>query len=88
MKTVTIQDLRRHWPEVEAALQIEEEIIITRKSKPVAKLVRIVPVPERAKGKRWDPEEHKKWLKKVWGNKIFKRSDELLAADRADRKLI
>src|SRR6267378_3843738 len=35
MKTITIRDLRQRWPEAEAALQIEEEIIITRDSKPV-----------------------------------------------------
>jgi len=41
MKTVTIRDLRQRWPEAEAALQIEDEILIKRDSKPVAKLVRI-----------------------------------------------
>ena len=41
MKTITIRDLRQRWPEAEAALQIEDEILITRDSKPVGKLVRI-----------------------------------------------
>ena len=86
MKTITIRDLRQRWPEAEAALQVEEEILITRDSKPVAKLVRITE-PAR-KQKRWDPEEHRKWIKKVYGNKIFPSSDEQLARDRADRKLI
>ena len=39
MKTITIRDLRQRWPEAEAALQVEDEILITRDSKPVAKLV-------------------------------------------------
>lgn len=65
---------------------MEDEILITRDSKPVAKLVRIV--PPKAKRKRWNPEEHERWLKKVWGNKMFPSSDEQLAAARADRKLI
>ena len=39
MKTITIRDLRRRWPAAEAALKVEEEILITRDSKPVAKLV-------------------------------------------------
>ena len=39
MKTITIRDLRQRWPEVEAVLQAEDEIIVTRDSKPVAKLV-------------------------------------------------
>jgi antitoxin (DNA-binding transcriptional repressor) of toxin-antitoxin stability system len=83
MKTITIRDLRQRWPEAEAALQVEEEILITRDSKPVAKLVRISePVRKR---KRWDPEEHKRWLKKVWGGKMMPSSDAALARARADR---
>ena len=86
MKTITIRDLRQRWPEAEAALQVEHEILITRDSKPVAKLVRVVP-PE-TKRKRWNPEEHKKWIKKVYGKTVFPSIDEQLAAARADRKLI
>ena len=40
MKTFTIRDLRQRWPEAEAALKEEDEIL-TRDSKPVAKLVRV-----------------------------------------------
>ncbi len=80
MKSITIRDLRQRWPEAEAALQVEDEIIITRDSKPVAKLVRVV--PETPKRKRWNPEEHKKWLKKVWGNKQVRLVDKYLQADR------
>ena len=86
MKTITIRDLRQRWPEAEAALKIENEILITRDSKPVAKLVRLVPPV--TKRKRWNPEDHMKWIKKVYGNKIFPSIDEELAAARADRKLI
>jgi antitoxin (DNA-binding transcriptional repressor) of toxin-antitoxin stability system len=86
MKTITIRDLRQRWPEAEAALKVEDEILITRDSKPVAKLVRLVP-PE-TKRKRWNPEEHKKWIKKVWGNKQVRLVDKYLQADREDRKLL
>jgi antitoxin (DNA-binding transcriptional repressor) of toxin-antitoxin stability system len=85
MKTITIRDLRQRWPEAEAALEAEDEIIITRDSKPVAKLVRIV--QPKIKRKRWNPEEHKKWIEKVYGNKVFSSSVEQLKAARADRKL-
>ena len=85
MKTITIRDLRQRWPAAEAALQIENEILITRDSKPVAKLVRLVP-PE-TKRQRWNPEAHKKWIKKVWGNTQVRLVDKYLQADRADRKL-
>ena len=62
MRTVTIRDLRQRWPEVEAALQAEDEILITRDSRPVAKLVRVAErVP---KQKRWSVEEHKKWIRR------------------------
>lgn len=86
MKTITIRDLRQRWPEAEAALQVEEEILITRDSKPVAKLVRVA--EKMPKRKRWNIEEHRKWIKKVYGNKVFPGSDKQLAAARADRKLI
>ena len=86
MKTISIRDLRQRWPEAEAALKLEDEILITRDSEPVAKLVRLVQTE--TKRKRWNPEEHKKWIKKVFGNKVFPSSDVQLAAARADRKLI
>jgi antitoxin (DNA-binding transcriptional repressor) of toxin-antitoxin stability system len=83
MKSISIRDLRQRWPEAEAALQLEDEILITRDSKPVAKLVRVV--QKRARRKRWNPEEHAKWIKKVWGNRTLRSSDAALARARADR---
>ena len=82
MKTITIRDLRQRWPEAEAALQTEDEILITRDSKPVAKLVRVA--AEGPKRSRWNPEEHAHWQRKVSGGKLS-RSDAALAAARADR---
>jgi antitoxin (DNA-binding transcriptional repressor) of toxin-antitoxin stability system len=82
MKTITIRDLRQRWPEAEAALQLENEILITRDSKPVAKLVRVA--AEGPRRSRWDPEEHARWQRKVSGGK-FSRSDAALAAARAER---
>ena len=64
-------------------MQVEDEILITRDSRPVAKLVRIV--PDKHRRKRWNPEEHAKWMKKVWGNKMMPSSDAALARARADR---
>jgi len=85
MKTITIRDLRQRWPETEAALQVEDEIIITRDSKPVAKLVRFV--PPKTKRKRWNPEQHAARIKKIFGDKVFPSIDQELAEARADRKL-
>ena len=75
MRTITIRDLRQRWPEAEAALQTEEEIIVTRDSNPVAKLVRVTQAE--AKRPRWTPEEHRRWIKKVYGKKVFPSSDEI-----------
>ena len=83
MKTMTIRDIRQRWPEAEAALQIEDEIIITRDSKPVARLLPVI--EKKPKRKRWDPEEHMRWLKKVYGNKMLPSSDADLARARAER---
>ena len=84
MKTITIRDLRQRWPEAEAALRIENEILVTRDSKPVAKLVYVssaeTPRP------RWDAGEHACWQRKVAKGEIS-RSDVTLAESRADRKL-
>jgi antitoxin (DNA-binding transcriptional repressor) of toxin-antitoxin stability system len=85
MMTMTIRDLRQHWPEAEKALQVEKEILITRDSKPVAKLVRVV--EKKPRRKRWDPEKHKQWLKKMWGDEQVSLVDKYLQADREDRKL-
>jgi antitoxin (DNA-binding transcriptional repressor) of toxin-antitoxin stability system len=85
MKTITIRDLRQRWPDAEAALEVEDEILITRDSKPVAKLVRFV--PPRAKRPRWNPEKQAARIKKIFGNKVFPSIDQELAEARADRKL-
>jgi antitoxin (DNA-binding transcriptional repressor) of toxin-antitoxin stability system len=79
-----IRDLRQRWPEAEAALQVENEIIITRDSKPVAKLVRVE--SKDVKRPRWNLEEHRRWIERVFGNSVFPDSGERLAAERADRK--
>ncbi len=82
---MTIRDLRQRWPKAEKALEIENEIVITRDGKPIAKLVRLVPATK--KQKRWDPEAHMRWLKKMWGNKQVQWVDKYLIADREGRSL-
>jgi antitoxin (DNA-binding transcriptional repressor) of toxin-antitoxin stability system len=82
MKTVTIRDLRQRWPETEKSLQIEGEILITRDSKPVAKLVRYV---EPKKRKRFDPAEHGKWQRKTSRGKVTRWVDEGLLRERDER---
>jgi antitoxin (DNA-binding transcriptional repressor) of toxin-antitoxin stability system len=85
VKTITIRDLRQRWPEAEAALELEGELLVTRDSKPVARLVRVVQ-PE-TRRTRWSPEEHRRWIKKTFGKKVFGGSEQRLDEAREDRKL-
>lgn len=83
MKTITVRDLRQRWPEAEAALQVEKEMIITRAGKPVAKLVRFEEPPK--KRKRFDPAAHAKWMDEVYGKgKTFNVVDRLMTEERDD----
>ena len=82
MKTVTVRDLRQRWPEAEKALQSEEEILITRDSKPVAKLVRYV---EPTRRKRFDPIAHAKWQRKTGGGKMTRWVEQGLLRERDER---
>ena len=82
MKTITIRDLRQRWPEAEAALRVEDEILITRDSKPVAKLVRIPAAT--SKRPRWNVKEHARWQREISGG-TMSRSDGALTQSRADR---
>jgi antitoxin (DNA-binding transcriptional repressor) of toxin-antitoxin stability system len=85
MKTITVRHLRQRWPEAEASLQVEKEILITRDSRPVAKLVRVTP-PE-TKRKRWNPDEHAARIRKILGDKTLPSVGEDLSKSRADRLL-
>ena len=81
MKAITIRDLRLRWPEMEKTLRAERELIITRDGQPVAKLATLDPPKPRRQ--RWNPEAHKKWLKKIWGGKRTCLVEKYLMADRA-----
>ena len=82
MKTMSVRDLRLKWPEAERALAHVGEIIVTRDSKPVA---RILPyeTPSRTRPRRFDPVEHGRWLTKFWRHrKPGPTTDETLRRDR------
>ncbi|MSO82638.1 MAG: type II toxin-antitoxin system Phd/YefM family antitoxin [Acidobacteria bacterium] len=83
MKTVTIRDLRQRWPETERALKVEHEILITRDSKPVAKLVRYLE-PDKPRT-RFDPVAHGKWQRKMSGGKVTRWVEEGLLRERDER---
>lgn len=83
MKTVTVRDLRQRWPMTERALEVEGEIVVTRDSKPVAKLVRYSATPKPRR--RFDAEAHGRWQKKVNGDRTTSWVDSDLIAERNER---
>jgi antitoxin (DNA-binding transcriptional repressor) of toxin-antitoxin stability system len=84
MTTMTVRDIRLHWPKAEKALAEEGEIVVTRDSKPVAKIVPYVAVVEKERP-RFDAEEHMRWLRSFWKDEPPQPStDELLREDRED----
>jgi antitoxin (DNA-binding transcriptional repressor) of toxin-antitoxin stability system len=85
MKTMTVRDVRQRWPEAERALAEHGEIIVTRDSRPVA---RIVPIEPGDHGVRpaLDVVALRRWRSRFWrGQPPQPSTDETLAADRADR---
>jgi antitoxin (DNA-binding transcriptional repressor) of toxin-antitoxin stability system len=82
MKTMTVRDIRLKWPEAERALARVGEIVVTRDSKPVA---RILPYEGRSRDRRarFDPAAHERWLERFWRTRSPGPStDELLRDDR------
>jgi antitoxin (DNA-binding transcriptional repressor) of toxin-antitoxin stability system len=84
MTTMTVRDVRLKWPEAEKLLARGGEIVVTRDSKPVA---RIVPyeAPRSSRRKRFDPGEQERWLRRFWRTREPGPStDELLHRDRGE----
>lgn len=82
MKTMTVRDIRLKWPEAERALAREGEIIVTRDSKPIARILPYEASP-RARRVRFDPDAQIRWLGRFWRNRPPGPStDELLRRDR------
>lgn len=84
MKRVTVRDIRHRWPEAEKALEVEGEILVTRDSRPIARLVRIT-LPEDSRP-RFDPMAHGRWQRKVGGGRPTRWVDGALAESRAERR--
>lgn len=84
MKTISVRDLRQRWPEAEALLQVEEEIVITRDAKPVAKLVRIAERPKPRK--RFDPAAHARWQRRIAAGRVSRWVDRAVREAREDRR--
>lgn len=84
MTRMSIRDVRLKWPEAERKLAATGEIVITRDSKPVARLLPY-DAPNRRARARFDPEVHLRWLRKIWKGKAVRVSTgALLDRDRSD----
>jgi antitoxin (DNA-binding transcriptional repressor) of toxin-antitoxin stability system len=82
MTSMSIRDVRRHWPKAEKALAEGEEILITRDSKPVARLLPVGPGAGQRRP-RFDPAAHARQMQRFWRNRPAQPStDVLLAQDR------
>lgn len=71
MKTATIRDLRYDFPKIEAWLEGGEEIVITKHSKPIARLQSEKAV-EKPVLKHPDYEARRK---KTWGERFFTQQE-------------
>jgi antitoxin (DNA-binding transcriptional repressor) of toxin-antitoxin stability system len=84
MMRMSVRDVRLKWPDAERKLAATGEIVITRDSKPVARLLPYG--PERRRNRvRFDPTTHLRWLRKFWkGRPIGISTAALLERDRSD----
>jgi antitoxin (DNA-binding transcriptional repressor) of toxin-antitoxin stability system len=71
MKTATIRDLRLTFPKVEAWLASGETVRLTKRGRPIA---RIVP-DTTATGRKLVKTDFAKQLKETWGNKVFTNAE-------------
>ena len=71
MKTATVRDLRYDFPKIEAWLAGGEEILITKHSKPVA---RITPASAASKESAALP-DYQARLQRIWGDRVFTEVD-------------
>lgn len=84
MKTMSVRDIRQRWPEAESALEHEDEIIVTRDGKPVARLVPFEARPPKPRASvDWNALE--RWRTRFWRGQAPLSTAEELARDRADR---
>jgi antitoxin (DNA-binding transcriptional repressor) of toxin-antitoxin stability system len=64
MARMSVRDIRLKWPEAEKKLAAEGEIIVTRDSVPVARIVPLKRAP--VQRRRFDPTAQARWLRAFW----------------------
>jgi len=84
MIRMSVRDIRLKWPEAERTLATVGEIVVTRDSKPVARILPYAPGPPRSR-RRFDPAEHARWLRDFWKRQPRQApTDERLKRERAE----
>jgi antitoxin (DNA-binding transcriptional repressor) of toxin-antitoxin stability system len=84
MTRMSVRDIRLKWPEAEKKLARTGEIIVTRDSVPIARIVPFKP-PAASRRARFDPAAQKRWLRTFWKGQPSRAStDELLQRDRSE----
>ncbi len=81
MKTISVRDIRLHWPKAEQVLRLHGELVVTRDGTPVARLLPFeaaVPSPQ-----QFEPAAHLRWLAGFWKGRAVKPStNDWVAEDR------
>jgi len=85
MKTATVRDLRNNFARVSRWLAAGEKVKLTKRG---VVMGTIMPEPQPKNGKhtarkKFDIEEHRAWMKKVYGNKVF--SDNIVITMREEK---
>ena len=84
MVQMSVRDIRLKWPEAERKLASAGEIMVTRDSVPVARLVPYR-AAARARRVRFDPAAQRRWLRQFWKGQPSRLStDALLQQDRSE----
>lgn len=72
MKTATVRDLRYDFPKIEAWLAGGDDILITKHSRPLARMSRATPA---ARGKRQPLPNYEARLARIWGDRVFTQAE-------------
>ena len=72
MKTATVRDLRYAFPKIEAWLAGGEEMLITKHSRPVARISR---ASAARKPRRSPQPDYEARLRRIWGERVFTQAE-------------
>jgi prevent-host-death family protein len=86
MKTASVRDLRNHFARVSRWIKDGQEVEITSRGVTLARLVPVAQPKLKAKRKRglFDLEEHRKWMKKVYGGKALPGNSVLIMREGSE----